>query len=118
VSTIYGIDILQDNVIACRERLLKQFNDQSYQYRQVIKHILNLNIVWGDTLALCIPNKKKDPIILPEWQLLKNGMIKRRDYKLVTLLSAPNQMDLFFDNIPTEYPAVHYLELRGTNALP
>lgn len=111
VSTLYGIDILQDNVHKCRERLLQQFDGCSHLYHNTIKHIINLNIVWGDTLALRTPDKKQAPIILPEWQLLQNGMIKRRDYVLSTLFASLHQTELSITAALVEYPPVHYLNL-------
>lgn len=111
VSTLYGIDILRDNVRTCRERLLRQVDGCAGAYRNAIKYIINLNIIWGNTLTLRTPDKKQTPIVLPEWSLEKNGMIRRRDHKLSSLLSAANQTELFENNKPIEYPPVHYLKL-------
>ena len=43
LSTIYGVDLMQDNVDLCRERLLCGRND--------LKHIVDKNIVCADALA-------------------------------------------------------------------
>ncbi len=61
VTSIYGIDILQDNVQACRQRLLGIF-DENYRRlfkdqtkdgcRHAVRFILERNIIWGDALTL------------------------------------------------------------------
>jgi hypothetical protein len=61
LSSIYGIDILQDNVIECRERLLGIVDDRytklykshaKEDYKKSAEYILNKNIIWGDSLTL------------------------------------------------------------------
>ena len=56
VSSIYGIDILEDNVIECRERLFAIANERyTAQFkgkakddcRQTLRYILGKNIVWA-----------------------------------------------------------------------
>ena len=42
LSTIYGVDLMQDNVNLCRERLLCG--------REDLRHIVEQNIVWADAL--------------------------------------------------------------------
>jgi hypothetical protein len=42
LSTVYGVDLMQDNVELCRERLLCGRND--------LKHIVEKNIVCADGL--------------------------------------------------------------------
>ncbi len=61
VSSIYGIDILPDNVRDCRRRLFEIF-DVSYtrlfkaavkdKCREAVRFILERNIIWGDALTL------------------------------------------------------------------
>lgn len=128
VCSLYGIDILKDNVQACRNRLFNIFNEQyvrlfknkfNKEYQNSIKHILNLNIIWGNALDLSTANKKKSPIVFAEWSLGKNGMIKRSDYMLSFLISQ-SQVELFadtniLDKSPLEYPPVHFLDLGKTH---
>jgi len=42
IATIYGVDIMLDNVEVCRERLLCGVES--------LRHIVNKNIVWADAL--------------------------------------------------------------------
>src|SRR5438874_2856770 len=61
VSSIYGIDILPDNVRNCRQRLFDIF-DAVYtgrfrrtvkdKCREAVRFILDRNIIWGDALKL------------------------------------------------------------------
>lgn len=61
ISSIYGIDILEDNVIYCRERLFNYFNGQytkiygkkcSEACRNSVQFILERNILCGDSLTM------------------------------------------------------------------
>ena len=126
VSSVYGIDIMEDNVRDCRKRLLDIFNE-SYMslYKKKIKKdivkaaefILSKNIVCGNALDM----KKTDgnPIVLAEWSLLMGSKMKRRDYEYVTLLSDKDEdnlaseinEDAFIPRPLTTYPAKHIARL-------
>lgn len=127
VSSIYGIDILEDNVEECRSRLLK-FCEDSYKeshksiddhYLMSLKFILKKNILCGDAISL--KDKVDNPIIFTEWSFIGDFKVKRREYKFDDLLAyQPSKTsDLFSDLnedafIPPclkEYPPVHYLEI-------
>lgn len=95
VSSIYGVDIMQDNVDACIERLYKLFDEEytktckkncSGRIKSVAHFILTKNILCGDALTLL----KSDgtPIIFCEWKLIGNSKIKRRDFALSRILEA------------------------------
>lgn len=130
VGSIYGIDILQDNVMECRQRLFDLFLS-SYtrlfpaerlktEYLNSIQYLFKRNILWGDALTLETPEDNPVPIVFSEWSTL-NGMIKRRDFTLDMLMknqpmSEPNLFSDLGDEafIPTpirEYPLTHYLKL-------
>ena len=130
LSSIYGVDILQDNVQTCRDRLLGIFtNFYSTNYKKEIKteflkvatFILTRNILWGDALTLKTPDEKAQPIVFSEWSAVNGSMIKRRDYTLANLLqSQPIEgANLFSDLgdkafIPTpvgDFPLTHFLKL-------
>ena len=66
VGSIYGIDIMQDNVEECRQRLLDIVREHykrpiSDELLSVIKFVLSRNILWGDALTLCTPNRPNRP---------------------------------------------------------
>lgn len=132
VTSIYGVDILQDNVEICRQRLYELW-DKAYtanakaqaneQCREVVRFILQKNILCGD--ALTMRQSNGTPIIFAEWSLVTENQIKRRDYALDELLTGhEEQMNIFmvgweYDEetkafIPAavqEYPVVDYRRL-------
>lgn len=95
LSSIYGVELLEDNVVECRERLYKIWNkrytaklksDTCDTDRSAAKHILKKNILCGD--ALTMRQQNGEPIIFAEWTMVGGGKIKRRDYTLADLLEA------------------------------
>lgn len=100
ISSIYGVDILIDNVLACRERLFKIWdkayknvckNDCNDQTRDAVKFILEKNIVCGNALTLCcVDENGKDtdkPIVFSEWAFITGSMLQRSDYTFAELLA-------------------------------
>ena len=130
VSSLYGIDILPDNVSQCRERLFNIF-DELYERlfpdtskarcRDAVRFILARNIIWGDALDLKTKNEPRVPIVFSEWSAVNGSMLKRRDFTFHGLLAHEGikELPLFSDLgedvfIPTpekEYPPVHFLEI-------
>jgi len=130
VSSIYGIDILEDNVVECRKRLFDIF-DQKYtnlfkeavkeECRDVVKYILEKNIIWGNALDLKTVDENPQPIVFSEWSLVNGSMFKRRDFTFHGLLdhAAIKELPLFSDLgddvfIPKpvkEYPLIHFLRV-------
>lgn len=103
VSSIYGVDLLEDNVTECRTRLFKEL-ERSYlkkfkkksdtQYLKVIHYLLSKNILYGN--ALTMKTNSDEPIIFSEWSLVSGDMVKRRDYRFDELLEVQQkQMSLF-----------------------
>jgi len=95
VTSIYGIDILEDNVEECRNRIFKLFDKQYTSFykkkakeecRVSIKYILGKNILRGDVLTLKTVGSDDKPIVFSEWSTLNGSMIKRRDFTLDNLL--------------------------------
>lgn len=100
VSSIYGVDILEDNAIECRERLFKIFNERytslfkdkcKVECRQSVKFLFNKNILWGDALDFTNPETKQ-PIVFSEWSAVNGFMLKRRDYMFKFLCKISNKM--------------------------
>lgn len=130
VSSIYGIDILEDNTEHCRRRLFHVFDAEytrlfkgraRHKCRQTAKYILNRNIIWGDALSLKTLGRKAKPIIFSEWSPVNGNMLKRRDFSFHSLLNRQGTEELTLSSdlgrdvfIPTperEYPLIHFLEL-------
>ena len=95
VSSIYGIDILPDNVRDCRRRLFEVF-DANYtrlfkaagknKCREAVRFILERNIVWGDALTLRTVDGNSNYIVFSEWSPVNGSMLKRRDFTFSELL--------------------------------
>ena len=130
VSSLYGVDILEDNVMHCRERLYGYFNERYTQIfkdscqeecRKSVRFILNRNILWGDALTMKSVCGKQEPIVFSEWSAVNGSMIKRRDFSLANLLAYQpmGENTLFSDlNEPAiiqkpvrEFPLMHFLKL-------
>src|SRR5271166_4279522 len=89
VSSIYGIDILPDNVRDCRRRLLEIF-ETNYtrlfgsncrgECEGAVRFILERNIIWGDALTLKTVDEEPDHIVFSEWSPVNGSMLKRRDF--------------------------------------
>lgn len=101
VSSIYGIDILEDNVEECRNRLLtifaeeydKLFRKTSDDCKDAAKFILGKNILLGDALTMKIPNTRDEqgaekPIVFAEWSAINGNLLKRRDFIFSSLLES------------------------------
>jgi site-specific DNA-methyltransferase (adenine-specific) len=64
ISSIYGVDILEDNVMECRERLFEIFKeDCSEESCRKAKAILKRNIICGDALKTAASERQIDVII-------------------------------------------------------
>ena len=133
-TSIYGIDILEDNIISARERLFNQYFDLynkkfksniNEKLLDCIKYILKLNLVHADALSL--KKVKNDKfIIFSEWSLV-NDKIKRRDFEFKNLIDyAPFEKGTLFSDlgdeviIPApfkEYPLTHFLDIIPTNGV-
>ncbi|MGC1684494.1 MAG: hypothetical protein WA734_02630, partial [Candidatus Acidiferrales bacterium] len=112
VSSIYGIDILPDNVCVCRCRLFEIF-DANYTRlfkgagkeacREAVKFILRRNIIWGDALTLNTIGEKPGHIVFSEWSPVNGSMLKRRDFTFSELLRHEGAMQApLFPGLPSE----------------
>lgn len=127
VSSIYGVDILEDNAIECRNRLFKIFNERYTSLfkekckddcRRSVKFLSNRNILWGDALDFTNPENKK-PIVFSEWSAVNGSMLKRRDYIFKFLVEKTHQFSMFndegnaaaIDEPIKDFPLIHFLKL-------
>lgn len=93
VTSLYGVDILEDNAEECRERLFDIWNREytannkgqvSEQCRNAVRFILRKNILCGDALTML--QADGEPITFAEWSMVTGNQIKRRDFRLDVLL--------------------------------
>ncbi len=133
LTSVYGIDILEDNTEICRQNLYNIWNTEYTKHakkqandrcREIAKFILKKNIICGD--ALNLRTLTGEPIIFAEWVFNSSDTVKRRDFKLNDLLEAEEeQISIFmleweFDEdiqkyIPKpikEYPPTYYMRLN------
>lgn len=127
VSSMYGVDILEDNAQECRERLFTIFDERysalfrdkcKSECRRSIAFLLGRNILWGDALDFTNPVTKQ-PIIFSEWSAVNGSMLKRRDYMFKFLVEKSFQTSLFndegnpaaIDEPVKDYPLIHFLKL-------
>lgn len=109
LSSLYGVDIMEDNAQECRNRLFGIWNDAyssnnkkecTDQCRDAARYIIGRNILCGDALTL-LQNDGK-PIVFSEWSLVAGVMIKRRDFELAHMLEMQDngiQGDLFLSSV-------------------
>lgn len=127
VSSIYGVDILEDNAQECRERLFNIFNERytaifknkcKDECRRSVKFLMNRNILWGDALDFTNPETKQ-PIVFSEWSAVNGSMLKRRDYMFKFLVEKTHQFSMFndegnaaaIDEPVKDFPLIHFLKL-------
>ena len=141
LSSIYGIDIMKDNVEECCQRLLDIVcrwyavvhplqKAPSEKLSATWTYLLHRNILWGDALTLrepvgekatIIEKRNAQPITFSEWSFIRD-MVIRKDYHLAALVQAQSASVPFVKNdqggevfLPPEpireYRPVHYLKI-------
>ena len=138
VSSLYGIDILQDNIETCRNRLFQRLDEQysnlfqkknKETFRAVIRFVLKKNVVRGDALTLQTIEKQPQPIVFTEWSFVRGNQIKRRDFAFQELLTEDSDLPLFSSVapqsdegksvfIPTpvkDYPLCHFIRITDAD---
>ena len=142
VTSIYGVELLEDNVQECIKRLYdiwhKEYksvckNETLPDCEEAVKFILQHNILCGNALSMLKVdsdgNDIDEPIIFAQWDITTGDMIKRRDYRLDELMKAQNEqmdMDMLLNGweydeemkswIPSpikEYPPINYWEVQN-----
>jgi len=88
LMSIYGIELLGDNVAECRENLLQVFidfvqGDREDIWSKAAMYVLNANVLQGDALSLTRSDGLH--IEFPEWGYLGAGKFQRRDFRFDAL---------------------------------
>ena len=110
VSSIYGVELLVDNVAACRQRL-QRFVCTAHEFaadelfQESVRFALSKNILCGDALTML--QSDGTPITFAEWSFVRGERVKRQDYQLNHMLDANgkagDQMDIFGGILNSEY---------------
>jgi len=135
ISSLYGIDLLEDNVIECRRRLLHAYEKRYVAlYGQAAQkecldaasYILRRNIVQGDALTMLTVGPHPAPIVFSEWSPFNGSMLKRRDFTFHGLMAHAEHAalplfsdlgeDVFLPAPVREYPLIHYLKVADAEA--
>jgi len=88
IMSIYGIELLPDNIAECRANLLEILADYlhlevSQDLFRAASYVLSQNLVHGD--ALTMQTTDGEPIIFAEWGYLSRGKFQRRDFRFDVL---------------------------------
>ena len=126
-GSLYGIDLLEDNVLKTRKRLFGTFRakyeklyPQSWkkEFLKSIQFVLSKNIVQGDALTML--NDKSEPIIFSQWSIIKTAKVKRVDFSFAEILKKESMKKGLFAEMETkdlglkpikEHPPVSFYEL-------
>lgn len=127
IMSIYGVDILEDNIQECIDRLYsyweseyknKMKRSQNPKAKDVVKYVLSRNILCGNTLTML--NNNGTPLVFSEWKFITLTNIKRKDYTLSEMLKSQeilkSNKSLSYKaentNKPIKtYPVCNYLEV-------
>lgn len=100
LGSLYGVELLQDNAVACRERLAALWReryektikkkDRNKEVLESAQYILERNIICGNALTFHeVDEYGVDtgvPIIFSQWAFATGPMMKREDYTFEELL--------------------------------
>lgn len=137
IGSIYGVDIMEDNVKECRTRLFNIFDDiytrlykrrTKESIRRSAKTILKHNIIHGNALSYTTEGKESKALIFSEWVRPRhNGYIKRQDWQyeeIVTrddpsllkesIIRAEDGKPVFRVRPAKTYPSIHMTKLGDT----
>lgn len=101
IMSIYGIELLADNITECRANMLHVFADflniepSDALYRAAV-YVLSQNIIHGDALKMLTHDGQ--PIVFAEWDYLGKGTFQRRDFhfnELARTSTITTQLPLF-----------------------
>lgn len=104
LSSIYGVELLEDNTETCRARLFFIWNEAysavckksrlAEDCRETARFLLERNILCGDALSLL--GRDGQPLVFSQWSLI-GRQFKRADYTLDGLLNVKQKLP---DQIP------------------
>ena len=101
-TTLYGVDVMADNVAQCRARLFKRWegtfgqgpkiqpSDFHDRVVRAVKHVFEKNILLGNALSMKrVDDHGNDldaPIVFTEWKFVTGDKLKREEYRFDVLL--------------------------------
>lgn len=121
LSSIYGVELLEDNAAECRNRLLalilknypKKYKEaHSFpQMERSLRFILSQNIICGN--ALDYTTAEGEPIIFTHWQMQPDGMVIRNYFDFREISNVKEGTLSLFGELQQDNPPpdTHYLDL-------
>jgi hypothetical protein len=88
LMSLYGIELLADNIAECRDNLLAIFAEhlnleESEALYQAAAYVLSQNLAHGNAINMTTDGGR--PITFAEWGYLGKGKFQRRDFRFDTL---------------------------------
>lgn len=106
LMSVYGIELLADNVVECRENLLEVVGrlvglEPDDDLFAAARNVLEVNIVHGDALTMMMEDVSPQPITFAEWSYLGKGRFHRRDFRFdsMTLASSFGEEGTLFADL-------------------
>ena len=110
-TTLYGVDIMVDNVERCRERLFETWEDSfgrantpgsprsdfHDRVSAAVRKVFEKNILLGNALSMKRVDEKgndlDEPIVFTEWKFpwIDKDIVKRKEYRFDVLLTKSEQ---------------------------
>jgi len=134
IGSLYGIDLMSDNVKECKKRLFNSFKEmyfdlykKNYKDRlfEIAEFVLEKNIIQADALTMKTVGRNIKPIIFSQWSLVGSNKIKRIDYEYNSLFAnysifEPMEVsdlgeEAFIPKAIKDYPLTHYLNIDENN---
>jgi hypothetical protein len=105
LMSIYGIELLEDNVNECRSELLSIYAnflkvDETSDWYKAAREVINVNIIQGDALTLLRTDGQQ--ITFPEWGYLGSGKFQRRDFHFHALTQRASIKGTLFEMFEEE----------------
>ncbi len=106
LMSIYGIELLEDNIAECRQNLLEVIATflgvgPGNDWHAAATKVLEVNVVHGDALSMTTREVDPQPITFPEWSYVGKGLYHRRDFRFDTMtqMSTFGEEDTLFANL-------------------
>ena len=110
-TTLYGVDIMADNVARCRERLFETWEDSfgrantpgsprsdfHDRVSAAVRKVFEKNILLGNALSMKRVDEKgndlDEPIVFTEWKFALGDKLKREEFRFDVLLDKAEEIE-------------------------
>ena len=110
-TTLYGVDIMADNVARCRERLFETWEDSfgrantpgsprsdfHDRISAAVRKVFEKNILLGNALSMKRVDEKgndlDEPIVFTEWKFALGDKLKREEFRFDVLLDKAEEIE-------------------------